>query len=49
MRKAEYQRKNLKVGLQYVEFSDKDFTAKVDENPALVKAYFEESFPIPHP
>ncbi len=41
--RAEYQRKNLKVGLQYIEFSDKDFAAKVDKNPALVKAYFEKN------
>jgi peptidyl-prolyl cis-trans isomerase D len=41
--RAEYQRKNLKVGLQYIEFSDKDFTAKVDKNPSLVKAYFEKN------
>jgi peptidyl-prolyl cis-trans isomerase D len=41
--KAEYQRKNLKVGLQYIEFNDKDFSSKVDKNPALVKTYFEKN------
>ncbi|MBV8478290.1 MAG: peptidyl-prolyl cis-trans isomerase [Acidobacteriaceae bacterium] len=41
--KAEYQRKNLKVGLQYIEFSDKDFASKVDKNPAPIKAYFEKN------
>ncbi len=41
--KAEYQRKNLKVGLQYVAFSDKDFAAKVSTDPAAVKAYFDKN------
>ncbi len=41
--KAEYQRKNLKVGLQYLAFEAKDFTAKVDKSPAAVKAYFEKN------
>ena len=41
--RAEYQRKNLKVGLQYLEFAGKDFTAKVNEDPAAVKAYFDKN------
>ena len=41
--RAEYQRKNLKVGLQYVEFEGKDFTAKVNKDPAAVKAYFDKN------
>ncbi len=48
--KAEYQRKNMKVGLQYVGFESKDFTSKVNKDPALVKAYFDKnrsSFRIP--
>lgn len=48
--KAEYQRKNLKVGLQYIAFEGKDFVSKVNHDPAAVKAYFERnrnSFKIP--
>lgn len=41
--RAEYQRKNLKVGLQYIGFDSKDFTAKVDKDPAKVKAYFDKN------
>lgn len=41
--RAEYQRKNLKVGLQYIAFDGKDFVAKVNHDPALVKAYFEKN------
>ena len=41
--RAEYQRKNLKIGLQYVGFSEKDFAAKVNKDPALVKAYFDKN------
>lgn len=41
--RAEYQRKNLKVGLQYLNFDSKDFTGKVDKNPTLVKAYFDKN------
>lgn len=41
--RAEYQRKNLKVGLQYIAFEGKDFLAKVNHDPALVKAYFEKN------
>jgi peptidyl-prolyl cis-trans isomerase D len=40
---TEYQRKNLKVGLQYVEFESKDFGSKVNKDPALLKAYFEKN------
>jgi peptidyl-prolyl cis-trans isomerase D len=41
--RAEYQRKNLKIGLQYIQFESKDFTAKVNKDPALVKAYFDKN------
>jgi len=41
--RAEYQRKNLKVGLQYIGFDSKDFTAKVNRDPAAVKAYFDKN------
>lgn len=41
--RAEYQRKNLKVGLQYVEFQSKDFVSKVNKDPAQVKAYFDKN------
>ena len=48
--KAEYQRKNMKVGLQYIDFEGKDFLAKVNHDPAAVKAYFDKNrgqFKIP--
>jgi peptidyl-prolyl cis-trans isomerase D len=48
--RAEYQRKNLKVGLQYIAFEGKDFLAKVNHDPAAIKAYFEKNrdqFKIP--
>ncbi len=41
--KAEYQRKNAKVGLRYLSFESKDFTNKVSKDPNLVKAYFEKN------
>ncbi|MFL6447817.1 MAG: peptidylprolyl isomerase [Bryobacteraceae bacterium] len=41
--RAEYQRKNLKVGLQYLSFDSKAFAGKVDKNPSLVKAYFDKN------
>jgi peptidyl-prolyl cis-trans isomerase D len=41
--KAEYQRKNLKVGLQYIAFDPKEFAAKVNKDPAAVKAYFDKN------
>ncbi len=41
--KAEYQRKNLKVGLQYIAFDSKDFAAKVNKDPAALKAYFDKN------
>ncbi len=41
--KAEYGRKNLKVGLQYVAFEAKDFASKVNKDPAAVKAYFDKN------
>jgi peptidyl-prolyl cis-trans isomerase D len=48
--RAEYQRKNLKVGLQYIAFDGKDFLSKVNHDPAAVKAYFDRNrseFKIP--
>jgi len=41
--RTEYQRKNLKVGLQYIELESKNFVSKVNKDPALVKAYFEKN------
>ncbi len=41
--KAEYERKNLKVGLQYIAFDPKEFAAKVNKDPAAVKAYFDKN------
>lgn len=40
--RAEYQRKNLKIGLQYIQFESKDFASKVNKDPSAVKAYFEK-------
>jgi peptidyl-prolyl cis-trans isomerase D len=48
--RAEYQRKNLKVALQYIPFEGKDFLAKVNHDPAALKAYFDKNrnqFKIP--
>lgn len=41
--RAEYARKNEKIGLEYIGFTDKDFVSKVDKSPAAVKAYFEKN------
>ena len=41
--RTEYGRKNLKVGLQYVDFDPKNFAAKVNRDPAAVKAYFDKN------
>src|SRR5947209_7220532 len=41
--RAEYQRKNLKVGLQYIAFEAKDFNSKVNKDPAAIKAYFDKN------
>lgn len=41
--RAEYQRKNLKVGLRYLDFESKDFASKVNKDPAAVKAYFDKN------
>jgi peptidyl-prolyl cis-trans isomerase D len=41
--KAEYQRKNQKVGLDYLKFDGKDFASKVNRDPAAVKAYFDKN------
>ncbi|HEX4770193.1 MAG TPA: peptidyl-prolyl cis-trans isomerase [Bryobacteraceae bacterium] len=41
--RAEYARKNLKVGLEYIDFSEKPFESKVNKDPALVKKYFDSN------
>ncbi len=41
--RAEYQRKNLKVGLQYLQFDPKEFVSKVNRDPAAMKAYFDKN------
>ena len=41
--RAEYQRKNLKVALDYLEFQGKDFASKVNKDPAAIKAYFDKN------
>jgi peptidyl-prolyl cis-trans isomerase D len=41
--RAEYQRKNLKVGLQYIDFDPKSFVSKVNADPSAVKAYFDKN------
>jgi peptidyl-prolyl cis-trans isomerase D len=41
--RAEYQRKNLKVGLEYIDFDPKEFATKVNKDPAAVKAYFDKN------
>lgn len=41
--RTEYQRKNLKVALQYVAFEGKDFLSKVNHDPAAIKAYFDRN------
>ena len=38
--KREYQRENEKVALRFLQLSEKDFTNKVDKDPAKVKAWF---------
>jgi peptidyl-prolyl cis-trans isomerase D len=48
--RAEYQRKNLKVGLQYIAIDKNQFLSKVNNDPAAVKAYFDKNrqmFTIP--
>jgi Parvulin-like peptidyl-prolyl isomerase len=48
--RREYQHVNEKVALQYVQFSQKDFTKKVNMNQAAVKAWYEKNrsqFQIP--
>jgi peptidyl-prolyl cis-trans isomerase D len=41
--RTEYQRKNLKVGLQYISFNLSQFMSKVTSDPAAVKAYFDQN------
>lgn len=41
--RAEYQRKNEKVGLRYLTFESRDFTSKVNRDPAAVNAYFQKN------
>lgn len=40
--RQEYERENEKVGLQYIQFSQKDFTSKVKIEPAVLNAWFEK-------
>lgn len=41
--RADYARKNEKIGLEYIAFTDKDFASKVNTDPTAVKAYFEKN------
>jgi peptidyl-prolyl cis-trans isomerase D len=41
--RAEYQRKNLKVGLQYVAIDKTAFTSKVNSDPAAIKTFFDKN------
>lgn len=41
--RTEYARKNLKIGLQYLDFEGKDFTSKVKQDAALLKTYFDKN------
>ena len=41
--KAEYQRKNRKIGLAYIDFDQKQFASKVNKSPSAVKAYFDKN------
>ncbi len=41
--RAEYERKNLKVGLNYIAFDPKNFDSKVNKTPAAVRAYFDKN------
>lgn len=41
--RAEYARKNLKVGLQYVALDPQNFVPKVNKDPAAVKTYFDKN------
>ena len=41
--KAEYQRKNRKIGLDYIDFDEKQFASKVNKSPAALKAYFDKN------
>lgn len=41
--RAEYQRKNQKVGLDYIVFNPKDLASKVSKDPAAIKAYFDKN------
>jgi peptidyl-prolyl cis-trans isomerase D len=41
--RAEYQRKNLKVGLQYVALDKNAFLSKVSNNPAAIKDFFDKN------
>jgi peptidyl-prolyl cis-trans isomerase D len=41
--RTEYQRKNLKVGLQYVAINKNQFLSKVNADPAAIKSYFDKN------
>ena len=48
--RTEYERKNLKIGVNYIAFDPKNFDSKVSKDPAAIKAYFDKnrgSFRIP--
>lgn len=40
--RKEFERENEKVGLQYIQFSQKDFTNKVKAEPAALKTWFDK-------
>ncbi len=41
--RKEYARKNEKIGLEYIAFTNKDFASRVNKAPGAVKAYFEKN------
>ena len=41
--RAEYQRKNLRIALQYVAIDKNQFMSKVNSDPAAIKAYFDKN------
>jgi peptidyl-prolyl cis-trans isomerase D len=41
--RVEYARKNLKVGLDYIDFDEKEFASKVNKDPKLLKTYFDRN------
>jgi peptidyl-prolyl cis-trans isomerase D len=41
--RAEYARKGLKIGLEYINFDPKEFASRVNKDPGAVKAYFDKN------